>query len=145
MLPPLHQSPCSLQTRNPPPLSVCVCVSRTRKYSSMSRFESIETCCSECRESKLYLGRHQKINMEDLLCLGLILVFLSDDRAMFVIFGRFTYNLYPSWCNVETDEKGNKCICRNTRHSPWTRTDRGAVKLDQLLVHHCLQGEVHPT
>ena len=23
---------------------------------------------------------------------------------------RFTYNLYPSWCNVETDEIGNKCI-----------------------------------
>ena len=33
--------------------------------------------------------------MEDLLCLGLILVFLSDDRAMFVIFGRFTYNNIP--------------------------------------------------
>ena len=56
--------------------------------------------------------------MEDLLCLGLILVFLSDDRAMFVIFGRFTYKLYPSWCNVETDEKGNKysyCIFGNNK------------------------------
>ena len=124
----IHQFDCCYVATSPPitvlapnekPSSFeCVCVSRTRKYSSMSRFESIETCCSECRESKLYLGRHQKINMEDLLCLGLILVFLSDDRAMFVIFGRFTYNIYPSWCNVETDEKGNKCICRNTRHSP---------------------------
>ena len=66
----------------------------------------------------IFIGRHQKINLEDLLCLGLILVFLSDDRAMFVIFGRFTYNLYPSWCNVESDEKGNKCICPITLGIP---------------------------
>ena len=74
-------------------LWVCVCVESEKIFVHVSVREHRETCCSPCRESKLYLGRNQNINMEDLLCLGLILVFLSDVRAIiFVIFGAFACN-----------------------------------------------------